>query len=196
MKRYSGETRVVRLTVNALPQSSAQVRWALRGVEKKGETFVDMTVVGTTVTSESVIFNTGPSFTVTPVTDTPAGLLGAMSLTMFDAADLTKKRAYLAALAAVDNPLGHTAETVACVACHISTVLMSTRTTRIALDPLTIPGRYTSKFNLSTAGDKSAETGQTIRAFGYIAKLPIISQRVVNETAQTLTELETRFPPP
>ena len=115
---------------------------------------------------------------------------------MFDAADPTKKRAYLAALAAVDNPLGHTAETVACVACHVSTVLMSARTTRVAIDPLTLPGRYTSKFDLSTAGGKSAEIPQTIRAFGYITKQPMISQRVVNETAQTLAELERRFPPP
>ena len=36
VKRYGGDTRMVRLTMNAQPQIFAQVRWVLRGVEKKG----------------------------------------------------------------------------------------------------------------------------------------------------------------
>ena len=72
---------------------------------------------------------------------------------------------------------------------------MATRAPNFGIDPLTLPGRYTSKFDLSTAGGKSAES-QAIRALGYIARLPLISQRVVNDTAQTLTELEQRYPPP
>ena len=115
---------------------------------------------------------------------------------MFDGADTTKKRASLAALAAVDNPLSHTAETVACVACHVSTVVMNARAASAAIDPLALPGRYTSKFDLSTAGGKSAETQTTLRALGYLRQLPMISQRVVNDTAQTLTEIEQRFPAP
>ena len=68
-----------------------------------------------------------PGYDVLPITDTPSGLLGAIKKYMFDAADTHEQRAYLAALAAVDNPLSHTAETVACVACHVSTVVMSAR---------------------------------------------------------------------
>ena len=115
----------MRLTVNAQPEIFAQVRWELRGVEKKGDTFVDITIVGSTAISESVFL--GSSYDVKPITDTPAGLLGAITKSMFDAADATKKREYLAALVAAENPLSHTAETVACVACHVSTVVMSER---------------------------------------------------------------------
>jgi len=130
-----------------------------------------------------------------PITDTPSGLLGAITKSRFDGADAATKRADLAALAAVENPMSNTAETVACVACHVSTVVMSARVTSSAIDPLTLPGRYTSKLDLSTAGGKSAET-QATRALGYLGIQPMISQRVVNDTAQTLTEIETRYPAP
>ncbi len=193
VKRYGGDARLVRLTVNAQPEVFSQVRWELRGVEKKGDVFVDITIVGSTAISESVFL--GASYDVKPVVDAPAGLLGAITKNMFDAADLTKKREYLAALVAVENPLSHTAETVACVACHVSTIVMSERTANSAIDPATLPGRYTSKFDLSTAGGMSA-VSRAIRALGYVGRLPLISQRVVNDTAQTLTELEQRYPPP
>ena len=74
--------------------------------------------------------------------------------------------------------------------------MLSARTAATAIDPLSLAGRYTSKFDLSTAGGKSAETPTTIRALGYIQRQPMISQRVVNETAQTLAEIEQRFPAP
>jgi hypothetical protein len=102
----------------------------------------------------------------------------------------------MAALAAVENPLTHTAETVACVACHVSTVVTAARAASTGIDPMTLPGRYTSKFDLSISGGKSAESPRTIRALGYLALLPMISQRVVNDTAQTLAEIEQRFPAP
>ena len=194
VKRYGGDARIVRLTMNAQPAIFSQVRWALRGVEKKGDTFVDMTIVGSTDTSESVILNGSPGYDVTPVTDTPAGLLGALKPATFAAADAATKRADLAALVAAENPLSNTAETVACVACHVSTVVMNGRASGAAIDPLTLPGRYTSRFDLSVAGGKSAETQNTIRALGYLNKDPMISQRVVNDTAQALTEVEDRYP--
>ena len=90
VKRYGGEARIVRLTMNAQPQVFAQVRWVFRGVEKKGDVFVDMPLVGASATdiSESVILNGGSSYDVMPITDTPSGLLGAIQKTMFDAANV------------------------------------------------------------------------------------------------------------
>ena len=65
-----------------------------------------------------------------------------------------------------------------------------------AIDPLTLPGRYTSKFDLSVAGGQSAQTTSTLRALGYLNRQLMISQRVANDSAQTLTEIEARFPAP
>lgn len=155
-----------------------------------------MAIVGATDISESVTLNGNPSYDVKPITDMPSGLLVALSESMFNGGDMTKKRESLAALAAVDNPLSQTAETVACVACHVSTVVMKARAASAAIDPLTLPGRYRSTFDLGITGGQSAETQTTIRALGYLGKQPMISQRVVNDTAQTLTEIELRYPAP
>jgi hypothetical protein len=73
---------------------------------------------------------------------------------------------------------------------------MSARAASAAIDPLALPGRYTSTFDLGTGGGQSAETPTTLRALGYLGKQPMISQRVVNDTAQTLTEIERRYPAP
>lgn len=199
VRRYGGSTRLVRLTVNMQPQTAAQIRWTLRGLEKQTGSFVEIPIAGGTATSEAVVFNGSPgspSYQVTPSSDTPSGLLGAITALTFDAAEATQKREYLAALAAVDNPMSHTSETVPCVACHVSTVVMNQRAASNAIDPLLLPGRFSSKFDLSVAGGKSGETVFTIRALGYLGVQPMISQRVVNETAETLTELEARYPAP
>jgi hypothetical protein len=195
VKRYGGEARLVRLTMNAQPQTIGQIRWALRGLEKKGEAFVDMAIAGGTATLESVIGNGGGGLSVIPVTDTPPGLEVAISNSQWLAADATKKRDSLATLAAVDNPLTHTAETVACVGCHVSAFFTTTRAASLGVDPLTVPGRYTAEFDLSTAGG-AVTTDSAIRALGYFGSRTLISQRVVNETAQTLTEIEHRYPAP
>ena len=194
VKRYGGDTRLVRLTMNAQPQAFAQVRWVFRGVEKKADAFVDMPLVGGNATdvSESVILD-GSSFNVTAITDTPSGFLGAIQKSLFDAADTAQQRDYLSALAAVENPLMHTAETAACVACHVTTFVTRTRAAASSIDPLTLPGRYSSKLDLSTAAGNSDRT-PGIRALGYTGRLPMISQRVVNDTAQTLAEIEQRYP--
>jgi hypothetical protein len=196
VKRYGGETRLVRLTMNALNLTFEQLTWEFRGVEKQGEVFVAIPIVGSTATSERVALTGMPGYDAFPIADTPPGLLGASSQYMFNAADAATKRAYLAALAAADNPLSHTAETVACAACHISTVVLNARATAAAMDPLTLPGRYTSTYDLSIANGKSAQTQNTLRALGYLGTQPMISQRVVNDTAQTLAEIDQRFPPP
>ena len=42
-----------------------------------------MTIVGTTEISETVTLTGGPGYNVTPITDTPAGLLGALTSNTF-----------------------------------------------------------------------------------------------------------------
>ena len=196
VRRYGGDGRVVRLTINALDLRHQAFVWQLRGVEKQGTAFADIKIVGTTEISQVVTLTGSPGFNVIPMTDSPSGFQTAMTQTLFDMADATRKRELLGALAAADNPLGHTAETVPCVACHVSTVVMAARAASAAIDPQTLSARYTSTFDLSIAGGQSAQTQTTIRALGYLRKVPMISQRVVNDTAQTLAEIERRFPPP
>lgn len=195
VRRYGGTGRLIRLTVNMQPQTAAQVRWTLRGVEKKGDTFVDMTIAGTTATTETVILggsDSSPTYTVNPAADLPAGLAGALSSQSFGTADLATKRSYLTALVRADNPLTETASSVPCAACHVSTIVMKKRADNSGIDPSDLTGRFTSTFDLSVGAGKSAETSFTIRALGYFSTAPLISQRVVNETAETLAEVRER----
>jgi hypothetical protein len=196
VQRYGGDARIVRLTMNAQNLKTDAITWALQGAEKQGGVFVDMAIVGATDLSQRVALGGSASYAVVPMIDTPSGLLGAISETAFDQADATQRRDFLAALVATENPLSQTAETVPCVGCHVSTAVMATRAGPAAIDPLALAGRYTSTFDLSTAGGESAATPQTLRALGYFHTTVLISQRVANDTAQTLTEIEQRFPPP
>lgn len=61
------------------------------------------------------------------------------------------------------------------------------------IEPTSLPGRYTSQYDLSVTGG-SSPTSHATRALGYIGRTPLISQRVVKETAQTLTEIAARYP--
>lgn len=201
VRHYAGRARLVRLTMNAQNLNASALVWFLRGVEKHGDAFVDSPLVdipiaGSTAISETVTMTGSPGFQVTPNADTPAGLAVALSQTMFSGAETSAKRDSLAALAAVDNPLTSTADTVPCVACHVATVIMNSRASITAMDPLALPGRYTSGFDLSVAGGNSAMTPTTLRALGYLGVMPMISQRVVNETAQVLEEIQHRFAGP
>ena len=192
VKRFGGEGRLVRLTMLAQPETSEQVRWTLRGVEKRGSALVDMTIVGSTVTTEDVAL-AGEGFDVLPKIDAPPGLMTAIVARTFYEADATTKRQALGALAEVENPLPNTQETIPCVGCHVSTHLTVLRAPSVPIEPLSIPGRYTSPYDLSVAGGMS-QTSTSVRALGYLNKTPLISQRVVNETAQVLTEIGKRYP--
>jgi hypothetical protein len=192
VKRFGGEGRLIRLTMLAQPEISAQIRWTLRGVEKRGSALVDMTIVGATVTTEEVVLS-GEGFDVVPKIDEPPGLMTAIAARSFYDADATAKRQAMDVLAAVENPLTHTPETVPCVACHVSTHLTVLRAPSLPIEPLSIPGRYTSTYDLSVAGGMS-QTSTSVRALGYLNKTPLIAQRVVNETAQVLTEIGKRYP--
>jgi CTP:molybdopterin cytidylyltransferase MocA len=89
-------------------------------------------------------------------------------------------------LSEVNNPLLRSVDTLQCVACHTATRLIELRRDGGSVAQA---GRYQSGYNLSLdAGASPANTG-SLRAFGWFGDQPMISQRVVNDTAQVLTEL-------
>ncbi len=194
VRKYGGERTLQRLTLNAQPIFSS-IRWAMRGVERRGGTFESMTIGGgAPETKQDITLFSAASYTATPATDTPAGLFAAFSQPAFESSPFAEQRRSLEILAAVDNPLVHGPDTVTCIGCHASTVAMSARAKTAAVDPATVSGRYVSTFDTSIAGGKSASTERTVRALGWLGREPMISQRVANDTAQVLREIEERFP--
>lgn len=192
----SGEKRLTRLTFLAQPEVNQAVLWVARGVEDQGSGLVPIQIPDINATSETTILTGTNSYDVTPLVDAPAGIALAWQEKDFGASSANAKAQALAALAGVESPLASTPGTVQCMTCHTSTLLTAVRSKAAGVDPLTVPGRYTSSYDLSIAAGESAQSPFFVRGLGWRGETPLISQRAANETAQALTEIEARFPPP
>ena len=79
VKRYGGEARLVRLTMNAQNlESSRRSSGSFAASRRRGTRSSTSPIVGSTAISEPVALCGTPGYDVMPITDTPPGLLGAM----------------------------------------------------------------------------------------------------------------------
>jgi hypothetical protein len=193
--RYAKSARLHRLTLFGQETEHAALVWAFRGEERSGGAMVPIEIPGVMSTGQEVLLFGGDSYLVTPLADVPVGLYRSVMETSFRNSSTDEQLESLRALVAVDNPLLHTSGTVQCVSCHLSTTLITPRAADAGVDVSTLPGFYrVTDFDPATLGNQSART-RTLRALGYFGDTPLVSQRVVNETANVLSELEQRFPP-
>jgi hypothetical protein len=193
VRASAGEQRLIRLTMNAQPLIFSSITWLFRGVERRGTQFEDLSISGTTETTQQVTLVGEGFFLVNPMSDTPPGLARALDRTQFEAASDEEKRAALEALVAADNPLTNSTDTIACPACHTSTVALASRAKDMGLDPATLPGSYETSFDVSVEAGMSKTNDQTLRALGFLGRKVMISQRVANDTALVLEDIERRF---
>lgn len=197
VRRYARDQHIVRVTINALDSphlaSTGRIRWLMNGIEGRDAT-PTVVVPGTAgANGQGVQFSGNASYVAGPSSDLPAGLNDVLLQSTFDAASDTEKGRLLDALATADNPLLSAPSNVPCVACHVSTVVTAARAATSNIDPTTLPSRYASSHDLSVGAGGSTVTDRTLRAFGWLGTQPMISQRVVNETAQVVDEIEARF---
>lgn len=192
---YVQASRLFRLTLFGQLSMHAALIWVFRGQQRSGTTFVPIRIADIQETGQQVALSGGSSYDVTPVADAPAGFGLAIADTRFRAASSSAQREALEGLAAVDNPLLHTSDTTQCVTCHVSTTVLAQRAADagVALDSLAT--RYVATgFDLSPLGEPWLRF-RTLRALGYLGTAPLVSQRVVHESANVVQELERRFPP-
>ncbi len=195
--RYAAAAKLVRLTLFAQNAQAAALNWALRGVELSGSSFVDVSIPGIAATAQhAILVGSDPGYMVTPVVDVPQGFAMAIDGQAFAAATPANRMTALAALVDAQNPTQHTAQTVQCIACHVSTYLLEHRASVAAVDPTTLPGRFASPYDLSIAAGMSATNERSLRALGWLFDKPAISQRVANDTAEVLGEIDQRYPAP
>ena len=191
--KYGVHASLTRLTFLAARDAVASASWTFRGVERNGAGFVDIQIPDIASTlQDATLGGTMASFKVVPGTDTPSGFALATDEIAFAKATPQDQRAALSALNAIDNPLMSTPNTVACVTCHISGQVVGPRGQVAMADARTLPNRYTSgTFDLSVP---NAQTG-SLRSLGWANRARLVSQRVANESAQTASEMNARFPP-
>jgi hypothetical protein len=185
LKTHCSSTSLIRLTFFAQPDIFAAIRWVFKGVELQGDDFVDIRIPSATDGGVQHVLFLGDSYDVTMMTDVPKGLMRAHSAMAYSSASPADQLESLAALTEVNNPLLRSVDTLQCVACHTATPLLGA----LAKGKTDLPGRYESDQNLALDGGASPETAISLRAFGWFREQPMISQRVVNETAQVLHEL-------
>jgi hypothetical protein len=194
---YARPERLIRLALMGHDENNPDPRVVFRALEIHGAEIVDLPVatVGA-LQQDAVPADTDPSYVVTPVADSPQGLALTLSSGAFNAATPEDQRAALDALVATQNPALHNNTTVQCVACHVSTYLAVHRGRVAGIDIFALSSRFTSERQLQV-GDGDAELDpQSLHAFSWRLDRPEISQRVANETAMVLDEIEARFPVP
>ncbi len=189
--RYASATKLTRLTLFAQKAISASLNWAFRGVELRGTVYVDMMIPSIDVAQQvAILVGAVPSYEVTPVADSPLGMTLALDGRLFTAAAAGPQRQAVGALAEALNPTLQGADTEQCVGCHVSTFLLAHRAQIAGIDAATLPELFTSTYDLSIARGMSATNDRSLRALGWLLDKPAISQRVANDTAQVLTEID------
>jgi hypothetical protein len=192
---YVKAARLFRLTLFGQLTRNAALIWVFRGQQLSGGNFVPIRIADIMDTGQQVALSGGTSYDVTPLVDAPVGFSLAIADTLFRAAAPTAQRQALEGLAAVDNPLLHTSDTTHCVTCHVSTTVLGVRAADAGVALESLSSRFVApEFDLTPLGSASLRF-RTLRALGYLGTAPLVSQRVVNESANVVRELERRFPP-
>jgi hypothetical protein len=184
----------VKLTVFGQSSRSAAFAWRFRGIELHDNIAERIQIAAIGAREQTILVAGGDTvYNTEPVADAPQGFELALNGPSFAAAAPAERMRSLEALAELQNPALHDADDVQCVGCHVATFLTARRAAFAGVDPTAIAGRYTSPYN--TAVDTiAARDGRVLRALGWASSFPAISQRVANDTAQVLGELERRFP--
>ena len=190
---YCSEATVVRVTVMGQDLTAAAFRWRFHGIEKTGGSFQEIAILAGGSSFEEVVLLNNTSYDATPKLDKPKGMSLALDEQGFAAAGKGEQTLALDALAQIDNPLINVPNTLSCASCHIATIVLAARAEASGIDPKTLPSAFKTSFDTSVAAGESAENSVILRGLCYRGVLVAISQRVVNETAQALVEINARF---
>jgi hypothetical protein len=194
VREHALRERLVRLTFSVEILSSS-AKWLMRGVERGADgEFHPLSIPGTSATTLRVRNSTPGGFEVDPPNDTPPGLSSLLSPSAFADAGARSQSELLELVRAIDDPGRHSADTLPCVTCHVATEVFERRAGSLGIDAGSAPFAFDGgAYNLSLEASRRKDTLWSIRALGYWLDKPVISQRVVNETAQVLSEIEQRF---
>lgn len=192
--RYARAADLVRLTVVGQVADSAAFAWIFRGLDRADDELVPIIIPGVAATQQTVQLAGGDTvYRTEPIADAPAGFALTVNGPRFRAASSEQRRASLAALVEVQNPLLHDTVDTQCIACHLATYLTVRRAATSGLVADALPGWFASP-RARAAGTIVERDPRVVRAFGWAGNVPAISQRVANDTAQVLSEIEARYP--
>jgi hypothetical protein len=196
--RYASPAMNVRMTVMGQEANSGAVAWAMRGLDHAVGApeygWTEMLIPQVNAKTQDVAAASGDTiYRCDPCADLPTGFGTAINGIEFDGAPHDLQMTALSALVEAQNPLMHDAVDAQCVSCHVTTYLTPVRAMELSTDPATLPTAFHSAHDTSVDSILTTSS-RVIRAFGWIDAYPAISQRVANDTAHVLDEIETRYP--
>jgi len=196
--RYAGADNLRRMTF-FLRSPSINEFWIMGGFDRANGALKPLDIVGVGKGNQRVDrlddadTSTGYSYQFTPEGNTPETLTALMSTEVAKTSSAEDRAKALAAVARLENPTKYGPDQLPCGGCHVTTVVAAFTKRDHGLDMATLPDTFMSSHDLTVRGD-AAKTPSSLRAFGWFGKLPMISQRVVNESAAVVDDLEKRFP--
>jgi len=192
VKSIAVRNNLIRMTFFAqLPE--AALGWIFGGFDRKDNQFVAKQIPGIDRTRQEVEgLGVGATFEASPHDDVLEPISLVLDGQRFAASNDAERRTAMHTLRRLESPDIHTAETVACASCHLARPVAADRALRFDIDYESLADGYKSSYNLAVSEPASVNTN-SLRALGWDGQ-PIISKRVVQETAQVLHELERRFP--
>jgi hypothetical protein len=196
--KYARPDNLVRITTAGQVANQTPFEWNFREIDWNAATgeFDETPIPQIGLVQQSaqladgdVTYDTGPG----DLADAPVGLALAVQGANFDTATPANRALAIDALAQVLNPTLNDTVNTQCVACHVATYLSSYRTTEQMVDPTTSPSWYHTPRDVSVGSFGNSDANQ-IRNFGYVDATPIISQRLANDTAHALDDVDRLFP--
>lgn len=192
--RYARAERLVRLTVIGQHHESAAFAWTFRGVDRIAGQLRPIAIPGVATDAQTVQLAGGDTvYDAHPVVDAPAGFALALNGPRFAAASSEDRTAALGALLALQDPRHHETGNTQCLACHVVDFLAVRRAAALGVELRTVDGRFAAPYNLAVDSIARRDP-RVVRAFGWATDAPVISQRVANDTAQVLAEIDARYP--
>ncbi|MBX3154965.1 MAG: hypothetical protein KF773_03120 [Deltaproteobacteria bacterium] len=188
---YAGAEQLLKVTVIGQDALSAAFAWRMGGFELRDGAFHTIAIPRLDGrTQQHVLVAGGSVYHVRPSRDTPPGFSLALNPGVFATVTPDEQRFVLEALAGIQNPNKHDAVDVQCAACHVATFLERALATAANIDPATLTERYVSPTFDLTIDNINLRDPRSVRAFGWAGNLPAISQRVANDTAHAIGDLE------
>lgn len=191
---YCGRDNFSRMTffLRAPPRVET---WFLGGFDRKNGVLEPIDIVGVGKTNQRVIKNItaeGYDYELLPTESKPEDTSLLLTSTKAKAAARPDLEKTFASYVRIQNPQKYGPDQLQCAGCHLAT-FVTQQGIAMGLDPKSVSDAFTSSRDLT---NKSTATtnGSSLRAFGWFIKDPMISQRVVNESASVVDDLEKRFP--
>jgi hypothetical protein len=195
--RFAGEQNLVRMTF-FLRAPPLQEVWFFGGFERIDGALEVMEIAGLGKSNQQVLrpeVEEGYDYDVNPLSSVPAVERPLLSTATAAAVSEEQRSAAFGAYLRLLNPRLVAPDDVSCAGCHVASYVLDQTKLTHGLDPADFADTFAIEGHDLGLRGGALQTPSSLRAFGWFKRDPMISQRVVNESAVVVDDLEQRFPP-